>query len=222
MLTKSERSFTSIFVIILAAELICGSVQSLSQLHYLTKPFIVISLLIFVWTEGRSVSTSIRNLTLMGLVFSLLGDVLLMFVDLSPNYFMFGLVAFLLAHLMYILVFLKHRNTARKPFWAIGILDMYAIALFLFLKDHLGDMLIPVLIYILVILIMVSSAVLRKDRVSKFSYNLVIIGAILFMLSDSILAVDKFYHTLPFASAMIMSTYACAQFFIMMGIKKSQ
>lgn len=220
MLTTSERSFTILFLLLLIAELLCVSIASLSQMHYVTKPAIVVSLIIFFWKESSSLSKSIRNLTLLALVFSLLGDVLLMFVDHSPNYFMFGLVAFLLAHIFYILVFLKHRNPYKKPFGFIILLLLYAFGLFYFLWDGLGKMLIPVFIYMIVILTMSISAFLRKGRVSNLSYILVFLGAILFMVSDSILALNKFYIAVPFSSILIMLTYAMAQYFIVLGIKK--
>jgi uncharacterized membrane protein YhhN len=203
------------------SELICGSTDSLSQLHFITKPAIVVSLIVFIRMESESLSKPVRNLTLMALVFSLLGDVFLMFTQHSPSYFMFGLIAFLLAHLMYILVFYKQRNPSIKPFWIMGVLDIYAIGLFLFLKDNLGEMRIPVLIYILVILVMATSAFLRKDRVSKLSYQIVFLGAIFFMISDSLLALNKFHKELPFANILIMLTYGLAQYFIVFGIKKS-
>jgi uncharacterized membrane protein YhhN len=221
MLTTSERSFSIIFFVILIAELICGSIDSLSQLHYITKPAIVISLIVFFWKESHSVSKSIRNLTLMALVFSLLGDVLLMFVEQSPNYFMFGLVAFLLAHVMYILVFLKYRNAYKKPIGFIILMTIYAIGLFYFLRNGLGEMHVPVLIYMTVILTMSITAFLREGRVPKMSYHFVFLGAVLFMVSDSLLALNKFYEVLPLANIIIMLTYALAQYFIVIGIKKA-
>lgn len=221
MLSKHERSFTVIFLILVILELIFVSIESLSQFEFISKPAIVISIMIFFWMERHSVSGTIANLTLIALLFSLIGDVLLMFVDQSPNYFMFGLVAFLLAHITYIIVFLKNRNPSYKPIWIMGILDIYALSLFLFLKDYLGDLMIPVLIYILIILGMATSAFLRKGGVSKLSYNFVILGAILFMVSDSLLAVNKFYQEIPFANIFIMLTYAIAQYFIVIGIKKA-
>lgn len=166
-------------------------------------------------------STSIRTLTLLALLFSLLGDVLLIFVEESPNYFTSGLVAFLFAHLLYILVFLKHRNNSKKPFGFIIMMLMYAIGLFYFLRDGLGEMLVPVLIYMTVILTMSITAFLREGRVIKTSYHLVFLGAIFFIVSDSILAVNKFYEALPFANVLIMLTYALAQYFIVFGIKKA-
>ena len=222
MLTRTERHFTIIFLLILIAELLSGSIESLSKLHYITKPSLVISLIIFFWKESSNISPYIRNMTLLALVFSLFGDVFLMFVEKSPNYFMFGLVAFLLAHIMYILVFLKHRNSSKSALVFIVILLLYAFGLFYFLMDRLGEMLIPVLIYVTVILTMSATAFLRKGSVPKISYNFVLLGAILFMVSDSILALNKFYAPVPFSSISIMLTYALAQYFIVFGIKKER
>ncbi|MEZ4792512.1 MAG: lysoplasmalogenase [Gelidibacter sp.] len=222
MPTKTDKAFSCIFFVILIAELICGSVERFSPLHYFTKPAIVISLMVFFWYQSHFISKSIRNLTMLALLCSLLGDVLLMFVDVSANCFMFGLVAFLLAHVMYILVFSKHRNPSKKPMPFLVILLVYAIGLFSLLRPGLGDMLIPVLIYMLVILGMATTSFLREGKASKISYYFVFFGAILFMVSDSLLAINKFHGTLPFANFLIMLSYALAQYFIVMGIKKAQ
>lgn len=222
MLTKTERHFTIIFLIILVAELLSGSIESLSNLHYITKPSLVISLIIFFWKESTTISPYIRTMTLLALVFSLFGDVFLMFVDKSPNYFMFGLVSFLLAHIMYIFVFLKDRNSSKSALGFILILMIYAFGLFYFLLDRLGEMLIPVLVYVTVILTMSATAFLREGSVPKISYIFVLLGAILFMVSDSILAMNKFYAPIPFSNISIMLTYAMAQYFIVFGIKKER
>ncbi len=222
MLTKTEKTFSYVFFVILIAELICGSVERFSALHYFTKPAIVISLMIFFWNESQAISKLIRNLTMLALALSLLGDILLMFVHVAPNCFMFGLLAFLLAHVMYILVFLKQRNPLKKPMPFLVILLVYAIGLFLLLRSGLGDMLIPVFVYMLVILGMATISFLREGKTSKTSYNFVFFGAILFMISDSLLAINKFYETFLFANVLIMLSYALAQYFIVMGIKKAQ
>ncbi len=221
MLTKSEKIFSVVFLLILIAELICGSIASLSQFHYITKPAIVISLIAFFWKVSKTISKPIRNFTLLALIFSLLGDVLLMFVDESANFFMLGLIAFLVAHVFYIFVFLKQRNTSKNALAFIGILFIYALVLFYLLKDGLNGMLIPVAIYIIVILTMSVTAFLREDHVSRTSYILVFLGAIFFMVSDTILALHKFYDPIPFSNISVMITYALAQYLIIFGIKKS-
>lgn len=97
---------------------------------------------------------------------------------------------------------------------------MYAIGLFYLLKNSLGEMLIPVIFYIIVILLMAITAFLRQVKVSKISFVLVFLGAILFVISDSILALNKFYMPLSFSSISIMFSYALAQYFIVMGLLK--
>lgn len=220
MFSKSEKIFSFIFSLIVLTELISGSISTLNTIHYLAKPAIVISLLIFFWTHSKTLNSSLGYLVVTALLCSLLGDILLMFVTTSPNYFLFGLVAFLLAHIMYVIVFLRDRNTKRNPIGFILILLLYAFGLFYFLKDGLHDMLIPVLVYMIVILSMATTAYLRRGNVSKLSYWFVFLGAVLFMISDSILALNKFYQPLPLSNISIMITYALAQYFIVIGMLK--
>lgn len=218
--SKSKKSFSILFFIIVIAELISGNIESLSQLHYFTKPLILSSLIIFFWKQSHHLNKGTKNITLFALLFSLLGDISLMFVDKSANFFMSGLVAFLLAHVMYILVFFKSKNKTQNAIPFTFVLIIYASGLFYILKDGLGDMLIPVLAYILVILTMVITASLRKESVSNISYNLVFIGALFFLISDSVLAVNKFYEPFALSGIIIMITYALAQYLIVMGILK--
>ncbi len=222
MLTKSERIFSTIFTIILLAELICDNIESLNSWHYLTKPLILISLIIYFLKQENNLDTKSKYLTLAALLFSLLGDVLLMFANISSNFFISGLLAFLMAHIMYILVFIKKKNTHKKASFLILFLLIYGVGIFYFLKDGLGDMLVPVILYMLVILTMVITAFLRHESVSKMSYNLVFLGAIFFVTSDSLLALNKFYEPFETAGILIMLTYAIAQYLIVLGLKKQQ
>lgn len=221
MLTKTEKSFSVLFFIIVIVELVFGSTESLSQLHYFSKPLIIIALIVFFYKQSKHLNKSIRVITLLALMFSLIGDVLLMFVNKSANFFMSGLVAFLIAHIMYISVFYKSRNKTANKLPIIVILLIYASGLFYFLIDGLGEMLIPVLLYLLVILTMATTAFIRK-RSNKNSYKLVFIGAVFFMISDSLLALNKFYEPLPFSNISIILTYALAQYLIVLGILKQK
>lgn len=220
MLTNTEKKFSILFFIIVLIELLTGSTESLQTVHYIAKPAIVISLMFLFIKTSQPLSKPIKKLTLLALVFSLLGDILLMFVDKSEHFFTLGLVAFLTAHVMYVLVFLKHRNKEKSPFGFIALLLIYAACLFNFLKDGLGNMLIPVIVYMIIILAMATTAYLRKDKVNIVSYGLVFLGAIFFMASDSILALNKFYQPIPWSNISIMVTYAIAQYLIVIGILK--
>ncbi len=217
-----KQKFVIVFAIIVLAEIFLMNIESVSSLHYFTKPLIVGSLIAYFIPNSKHLNKSTKNLTLVALIFSVIGDMFLMYTDESPNYFTSGLVAFLLAHIMYILVFLKKRNPKVKPYGFIALIILYGSILFYVLKNGLGNMLIPVLVYMLVILIMATTAFWRKGNVNKQSFYLVFIGALFFIFSDSLIALDKFYLPIPLARTGIIITYAFAQLLIVSGIIKQQ
>lgn len=220
MLSKTEKKFTGIYTVIVLFEIVSGAFQDLASLHYFTKPLIVISLLIFFFTQSKHLPKTTRTPMILALVFSLIGDIALLFDGLNPNYFMIGLASFLFAHVIYIFVFLKQRDPRKSPMSFMVAMMVYATLLFYILKDGLGELLLPVIIYMMVILSMSTTAFLRLKHPDNTSYNWVFIGALLFMMSDSILAVDKFYQPLTLSSISIMLTYAMAQYCIVTGILK--
>jgi len=219
-LTKAEKSFTIIFLAIVLLELFSSNIKSLLPIHVIAKPLILLSLIFFFINQGKHLSSKTKVITLLALLFSLAGDVLLMFTDISASFFLSGLVAFLLAHIMYIMVFLDKKNSKKIALIFITVLLIYAIGIFYLLKDGLGDMLIPVIVYMLVILTMILTSTMRKGNVSNKSYNLVFIGAIFFVISDSFLAINKFYQPVPLSKIIIMSTYSLAQYLIVLGLLK--
>lgn len=149
-----------------------------------------------------------------GFIFSALGDLLL---ELPYDLFMFGLLAFLLAHVNFILGFLS-RDKSIQGISAI-ILLLVGISIFLFLYDYLGEMKIAVAIYMLVILIMVWRAFAQR-KVDKYSV-LAFWGALLFMFSDTNIAFDKFYHPYSLSFVVIMLTYWLGQYLIFLAAEKS-
>jgi len=219
---KSVILFLIIYAIILILELIFESIESLKPFHYISKPLLVSSLILFFLKQHPEDDTKTKQFVLSALIFSLLGDILLMFAEMNSLFFIGGLLAFLLAHVMYILVFLQNRNITKKVLPFALLLLGFSIGIFYFLKDGLGDLFISVIIYMFVILMMVNTAFLRQGNVPKNSYILVFLGALFFITSDSLLALNKFYHPLPLANVWIMTTYAFAQLFIVLGLKKQQ
>ena len=222
MLTKFEKTFTALFIVIVLIELLSSTLSALSSFHNVAKPLILISLILFFYMQGKHLTNKTRSTMLFALTFSLIGDILLMFDHISMNYFLAGLISFLLAHIMYILVFIKKKNTSLKPIPFIVILIIYALGLFYLLMDGLGSMLIPVIVYIIIILTMAISAALRKGNVPILSYYLVLIGSLLFILSDSFIAINKFHTSIPSEHLLIMSSYALAQYSIVMGVLRQK
>jgi uncharacterized membrane protein YhhN len=194
------------FFIILAIEIYFSSIHQDIGVK-VTKPLLMPLLMLLAF----KLNVIDRNLYI-ALFFSLLGDISLMFG--GELYFMLGLGSFLLAHIFYILLF-------RGQFKLLKALPFAAatISYFLFIKSGIDkNLLIPVAIYCMTITLMAIFAACRKTNHS--SYYLVLIGSILFVVSDSLIAFNKFYAPLPASSFWVMSTYGLAQFLIVLGWSK--
>jgi uncharacterized membrane protein YhhN len=196
------------FFILLAIE-IFFSISHQNSLVKITKPLLMPMLMLM------SFQLNIKEKYLyIALFFSLLGDVFLMFS--GELYFMLGLGAFLLAHVFYILLFKSQfKFNLVRVFLFVGATLSY----FMFIKSGIDpNLLLPVSVYCLVITVMGIFAGGRKTNNS--SYKLVLIGSILFIISDSLIAYNKFYASLPASSFWVMSTYGLAQFLIVLGWSK--
>ena len=211
--------FLSLFIVLVILDLITGSLENESFRHF-TKPLILFSLFIYFVVNGKSLDRSTYILMLFALFGSWLGDSFLMYETISSNYFLLGLVSFLTAHILYCVVFLRRWNkNASSIFWVVLILLMlYGLVLFLQIKENLGELLIPVIVYVSAILLMAITAFRRKKMVNSESFKLVFIGALFFIASDSILAINKFLSAVPYSHILVMGTYATAQFLITKGI----
>ena len=94
---------------------------------------------------------------------------------------------------------------------------LYGCIMFYFLYPGLEGMKAPVIAYTIVILTMLISALNRYGKVNKPSYILVAAGAAIFVISDSLIAVNKFYTDINYAGILVMVTYAAAQYLIVTG-----
>ena len=88
--------------------------------------------------------------------------------------------------------------------------------------DNLGQMFIPAMIYAFVALMMLQLAYLRKHAVSKISYRMVIVGALITIISDSVTALKEFYAVVPYQDILIMLFYGISQYFIIIGLAKGE
>ena len=215
---KNSRLFFIGFLVASVGEII--SIIGDFQTHYFFKPAIMPMLIGFYFT-----STEIRNGTFIrALLFCWAGDVLLMFAQIDQLYFMLGLIAFLIGHLFYIFSFRQfvweHEGNL-LPTQKVRLVFPVLLAgtgLMVILYPVLGAMKAPVMFYSIVLMLMVSYAILRIGRTNKVSFNWVLFGALLFMISDSILAINKFHSPFSWASIAIMVTYIAAQFMFVKGV----
>jgi uncharacterized membrane protein YhhN len=145
-----------------------------------------------------------------GLLFSLAGDIFLM---LPRDRFIQGLVSFLIAHLFYIAAFWFESGDAPSVWGVIPFLIYGSLMLGVLWRD-LGKMRLPVMIYMLAILMMGWTAASRLMMTGQRGSTLAFMGALLFIASDSMLAVDRFKGRFQGAQAFILTTYFAAQWLI--------
>lgn len=177
-----------------------------------TKPFLMPTLGIAAMSAGALRFGRVGALLLAALALSTIGDIALLFDGSAP--FIAGLTAFLLAHLAYIVIFAGASGVGRPRAWSI-VFVAWLVLLMVILVPHLGSMLIPVVCYGVVIAAMAISA----TRCSP----LVVVGATLFLLSDSVLAVNRFVPdaNLWQPGLLIMLTYIGGQSLITWGLVRS-
>ncbi len=193
---------------IASALIFCYAVYSGNDLlRTVTKPIPLLILLVSI-----KPNSTYSKLIFFGFIFSLAGDVFLM--KLIDN-FILGLAAFLIAHIFYIIAFVK-RNRKLK---LISSIPFYitAILLALFFAQYTGEMTIPVMVYIFIIITMAWRSYLQKNYsdISKYAF----IGALLFVLSDTNIAFTKFYHDYTFSKITTIVLYWTAQFLIAKSVK---
>ncbi len=185
----------------------------------ITKPLLIPCVALFFISASLFAASPLKRYIIAALFFSWLGDILLMFQANQASFFMAGLIAFLIAHIFYIVFFYRiwiNHQLKIKPLLLLAVVIFYA-ALIGFLLPHLGGMLVPVLIYGFVISTMLLFALhmyLLRYKVAAAHF---ISGAILFVISDSVLGINKFYQPFPPASFIIMLTYALAQWQLIRG-----
>lgn len=159
-------------------------------------------------------SVQYQRWIVIGLLFSLAGDVFLM---LRGNHFLAGLVSFLVAHVCYIVAF--HAGVSLPgPVWLIAGLIVVAIGLNAGLLKHFGAMRIPGTVYMTVILVMVWFAVLRYAQDVAPRAGLAAAGAVLFAVSDTSLSVNRFVKRFPRGQLLTLATYYLAQCLIALSV----
>jgi uncharacterized membrane protein YhhN len=197
--------------------------QPWSLIVFLIKALIIPALMGLFIISLNPLSDRLHRYMFTGLFFSWAGDVILELANHYPGLFTPGLICFLVAHIMYFTVFFSTRgrnSILRNRIWLLLPVAIYGVALVSFLYKDLGSMRLPVIIYAIVILTMLSAAINRKEKVNLLSYRMVLTGAILFVISDSAIAVSRFSYKFDSSGILIMSTYILAQYLIVTGYIK--
>ena len=174
---------------------------------YLFKPLTTTILIGIAGASAGEHGARYQAAIVVGLVCSLAGDIFLM---LPRDRFMAGLGSFLVAHLAYLAAFSSGVPLGAAPALAAPLVVL-AVLLLRLLWPKLGSLRLPVVLYTAAILLMVWQAVAWRWTAHTLGSGLAAGGALLFMTSDAVLALNRFRRPIRGAQVLIMVTYVAAQ-----------
>ncbi len=213
MTNKIKITIASIAFLLVAFTDIYAVIMQNKPIEILFKPLLM-STLVAVYL----LSVKKPNFWLVsGLFFSFLGDVFLL--D-KTNYFVFGLASFLIAHAMYIKMtskFLKKPSFSKIIKAVIPFVILFSGILFL-IKDNLGEMLLPVIVYGLTISVFGTCALLNYQQEKSTVNTWLLLGALLFITSDSLIALNNFYTPKRLFDILIIILYTVSQYLIVKAV----
>lgn len=210
------KSYWLNLYIVAAVTVLAGLLLDIWLLYVVAKPLLMIALALYFIAATKGFP-GWRIYVVLALVFSWAGDVFL----ISREWFIAGLVSFLIAHVFYIISYQKTGAASGelKPLDIVKFV-LYGLLLIAIIYPGLGDLLLPVFVYALVLLAMGVWAHKRRGATTDSSFKLVAAGAILFALSDGLIAVNKFAFEVPAERILVMSVYMTAQYLIVSGMIK--
>ncbi len=203
----STLAFT-LLVIFSASIHIWGEYRGPRQLVYIFKPLTMVFILLIA-ILGQGTSPFYRSMIIVGLLFSLAGDIFLM---LPRDRFIAGLAAFLVAHLFYITAFVQ--EIGPPGWWRLIPFLLFGAIMYIILAPSLGRMRMPVIAYMATILTMAWFACERWEQIGQSRALMAAIGAVLFVISDTILAINRFRYRFNLARLLNLTTYFAAQVMI--------
>lgn len=191
---------------------------SLPALAFVFKPLATLIVIAHAWRRGLGQAQ--RRWLLIGLGFSLAGDIALLWPQQG---FLPGLVSFLVAHLAYLVAFTRESPLAARkaPFVAYALL---AGAILAFLWGGIPSALRwPVLAYVVCLAAMAAQTAvvwqLARGQAGERRASLAALGGFLFMVSDALLAINRFHTPLPASSLWILASYWSAQWLLASSLK---
>ncbi|MEO1263621.1 MAG: lysoplasmalogenase [Bacteroidota bacterium] len=196
---------------------------------YFSKPFLMTVLAAWFYMHTKNNFTVFSKFILAGIVFSIGGDTFLMFVDKNPAFFLAGLGSFLITQLLYIFAFINFREfkngfIINKKWMALPVVAYLLSFVYYLIPDIPDAYLIPVLIYSLIISTMLANAINMRGRVGEKEATGIIVGALLFVISDSCIAINKFKNpgiSAEIMGVIIMTTYLLGQYLIVFHAVKT-
>lgn len=239
MQSTGNRVVLVLLTIVIAIELY-SEYYHLKEMMFFTKPLILPLIAVYFSTDNHKTDSKVLKLMLGAFLFSWFGDISLMLTPEVPSdtelmgipkskyFFLAGLSSFLVAQLLFIFSYRRCLSSATskvKPLWFLPFVFYWVLMLGIVLpplsvNEEKSAAVIPVILYATILISMAAIAMTRFGRTNQRSFLLTLSGACIFVLSDSLIALNFLAMKTPMEQAgfLIMSTYIAAEFLIARGI----
>jgi len=215
-----------LFLVIVVGDL-AGEYLQIPWIDYAFKPFIMIWIGGYFLYHAKNIDKVVVQYAALAFLFSWSGDMFMMFAAKEFLYFVLGIATFLVAQILYAFLFLRTINLSgkkpflkKKPYWSIPYIA-FGLIMYIVLFNQLDPVLqVAIFIYLVAILTMSAMALNRYGNGHPISFSLVFAGSLLFVLSDSMIAINRFLIPIPYEGLFIMISYIGAQYLIMRGLLK--
>ena len=217
-LHRNQKLFIVLFFSILITDIIFHNIEGLENYRYVSKLLITTSLMIYVCFNRKSLFKKEFILIILALIFSCGGDYILI-ANPAAQLFSVGISMYMIAKIIYSFVFsfsAKFDIDRSLPFLTVTLL--YSLLMIYFVYTGHGVPILLIMIYIFISLVMLKVAYLRFKIVNQKSYLYVLLGCVSFIVSESIIGIDKFYKPIFYESVFGMFFYGLAQFLIIKGL----
>ncbi len=220
LLAKNART---LFAIVLLAHLFF-IYKDLPDGRFATKMLLLPLLMIYLVASVRLSTKKVSTIIIAGLVLSFIGDMVL--TQTGTTMFLLGMVAFIGTHICNSIFFIRLQKGVKGRMGVIVttsiVMLVLSLGVFVYLQNQLGDFQVPIIAYMCIISTMavLAAGTARDPSLQKTATHYLIPGAILFVVSDALLASNKFAWHLPMVDIAVMLTYGLAQYFLVRGFLK--
>ncbi len=216
-------NFKKYFFWLTALAQIIAILFDIELLDRVSKSVLMFSLLVYFWDQTEEhKDTKWARFTTLAIVFTWIGDIMFMLYIKNFLFFFVGISTYIAAHIFFLLAFSKASysgklkfNFSLVPLLAIGHIILMAYLILPYLD---GVIQVPIALYAFSTLALVVFAWYRKSQTKSDSFIWVFLGVVLIVISDSVLAINRFSNTIPYAQYVTTTCFIVAHWFIITGL----
>lgn len=196
------RNLLLVLIFVCAAAAITTVTLGYVTLFQVLKPSTTVLIILLFMQQSKGMPKMEYWVALLALLFCLLGDTFL----LSADYFVFGLAAFFIAHIGFLITFVRAKGLVLRRA-SLALILLFSVTYYVFIFEKLGELAVPVAAYFSIIILLLAQAFGMAKEYRGVVTRRIAVAALLFAVSDSLIALNKFVIPFDASSLLVLSLY---------------